>query len=112
MGLLLLGLDKIKHLWCFRELRMMRKPVITIDGPSGAGKSTISKLLAERLSYTYIDTGALYRVVALKVQQSGSDLDNSEQLRLLCSRLDVANILIPDLNTFMVCLIYLNGSVV
>jgi cytidylate kinase len=87
---LLLGLDKIKHLWCFRELLMMRKPVITIDGPSGAGKSTISKRVAERLNYTYIDTGALYRVVALKVKQSGSDPENVEQLRLLCSSLDVA----------------------
>jgi cytidylate kinase len=87
---LLLGLDKIKHLWCFRELLMMRKPIITIDGPSGAGKSTISKLLADRLSYTYIDTGALYRVVALKVQQTGSDPENVEQLHLLCSGLDIA----------------------
>jgi cytidylate kinase len=87
---LLLGLDKIKHLWCFRELRMMRKPIITIDGPSGAGKSTISKLLAERLGYTYIDTGALYRVVALKVKQTGSDPEDVEQLRSLSSSLDIA----------------------
>ena len=69
---------------------MKRKPVITIDGPSGAGKSAVSKLLAERLSYTYIDTGALYRVVALKLKQSGSDPENVEQLRLLCSSLDIA----------------------
>jgi cytidylate kinase len=87
---LLLGLDKIKHLWCFRELLMMKRPVITIDGPSGAGKSTISKLLAEKFGYTYIDTGALYRVVALKVKQSGSGPENVEQLGLLCSGLDIA----------------------
>jgi cytidylate kinase len=49
--------------------------IITIDGPSGAGKSTISKLLAARLHYTYLDTGAMYRVVGLKVQRSGLDLE-------------------------------------
>ena len=47
----------------------MRKLVIAIDGPSGAGKSTISQLLAGRLNYIYVDTGALYRTVALKVKQ-------------------------------------------
>ena len=40
--------------------------IVTIDGPSGAGKSTISKLLAARLHYTYLDTGAMYRVVGLQ----------------------------------------------
>ena len=49
--------------------------VVTIDGPSGAGKSTISKLLAARLHYTYLDTGAMYRLVGLKVQRSGDRLN-------------------------------------
>ena len=51
------------------------KYIITIDGPSGAGKSTISKLLAARLHYTYLDTGAMYRVVGLQVKQAGLDLE-------------------------------------
>jgi CMP/dCMP kinase len=42
-----------------------RRPVVTIDGPAGAGKSTVSRTVAERLGYTYLDTGALYRAVAL-----------------------------------------------
>jgi cytidylate kinase len=51
-----------------------KKKIITIDGPSGAGKSTISKLLAAKLQYTYLDTGAMYRVVGLQVERSGLDL--------------------------------------
>lgn len=69
---------------------MMRKLVITIDGPSGAGKSTISQLLAERLGYTYVDTGALYRLVALKVKREGCDPADEKALSLLSSDLDVA----------------------
>jgi len=52
-----------------------KKAVVTIDGPSGSGKSTISKLLASRLHYTYLDTGAMYRVVGLQVKRAGLDLD-------------------------------------
>ena len=52
-----------------------RKNIVTIDGPSGAGKSTISKLLAAKLNFTYLDTGAMYRVVGLQVQRAGFDLE-------------------------------------
>lgn len=45
----------------------MNKKIVAIDGPAGAGKSTVSKLAAQKLGYTYIDTGAMYRSVALKV---------------------------------------------
>jgi len=69
---------------------MERKLIITIDGPSGAGKSTLSKLLAEKLNYTYIDSGALYRAVALKVQQDGADPDDDESLYHLCSNLAIS----------------------
>jgi cytidylate kinase len=48
---------------------MMKKPIITIDGPAGAGKSTISKLIAARFSFFYLDTGALYRALAYLVDQ-------------------------------------------
>jgi len=53
------------------------KKIIAVDGPAGAGKSTVSKIAAARLGYTYIDTGAMYRAVALKVLQSGEPLSES-----------------------------------
>lgn len=51
--------------------------IIAIDGPAGAGKSTVAKLLAKRLGYLYLDTGALYRAVAWKVRQH--DLDPADR---------------------------------
>ena len=69
---------------------MKRELIVTIDGPSGAGKSTVSQLLAERLKYKYIDTGALYRVVALKVKQEDIDPESEGDLSLLCSRLNIS----------------------
>jgi cytidylate kinase len=59
---------------------------IAIDGPSGAGKSTVAKALAKRLSYIYIDTGAMYRSVALKVKEKSiSPLDESAVSQLASS---------------------------
>ena len=48
--------------------------VIALDGPAGAGKSTVSKIVAAKLGYTYIDTGAMYRAVGLKLLKSGKPL--------------------------------------
>jgi len=53
---------------------------IAIDGPAGAGKSTIAKLLAEKLGYVYIDTGAMYRAVTLKALRAGINLDDADAL--------------------------------
>jgi cytidylate kinase len=54
--------------------------IITIDGPSGAGKSTVAQSVAERLGLAYIDTGAMYRAVALLVTRSGIDADEDGEL--------------------------------
>jgi len=54
--------------------------VVAIDGPSGAGKSTAGRALAERLGYTFVDTGAMYRALALKAMERGLDLGSEEQL--------------------------------
>ena len=58
--------------------------VITIDGPAGAGKTTVSRGLADRLGYRYIDTGALYRGVALAARRSGVAPDDDAGLEALC----------------------------
>jgi cytidylate kinase len=65
----------------------MQKMVITIDGPAGAGKTTVSRGLADRLGYRYIDTGALYRGVALAAQRAGVAPDDDEGLEALCQGL-------------------------
>lgn len=60
--------------------------VIAIDGPSGAGKGTLARTVAERLGYTHIDTGAMYRAVAWKAQQDGLPLDDEEKVSALADR--------------------------
>ncbi len=61
----------------------MKRLIITIDGPSGAGKTTVSRILADRLGYRYIDTGALYRGVALAAICSGLNPDDDDGLLTL-----------------------------
>jgi CMP/dCMP kinase len=56
-----------------------RGRIVTIDGPSGAGKSTISRGLAGRLGYTYLDTGAMYRAVGLRMERAGLNLEADEE---------------------------------
>lgn len=53
---------------------------IAIDGPSGAGKSTIGKMLAKRLNIVYLDTGAMYRAVALYVHSKGIDVNDAQKV--------------------------------
>lgn len=63
--------------------------VITIDGPAGAGKSTVSKALAARLGYVYLDTGALYRALAYKALRDRVATDDPDALAKLCATTDV-----------------------
>ncbi|MGD9082227.1 MAG: (d)CMP kinase, partial [Desulfobacterales bacterium] len=65
----------------------MKRLIITIDGPSGAGKTTASKLLAHRLGYRYVDTGALYRGVALEAMSAGINPDDDAGLENVLSSL-------------------------
>ncbi|RLB02980.1 MAG: (d)CMP kinase [Deltaproteobacteria bacterium] len=63
--------------------------IVTIDGPAGAGKSTAARMLAKRLGYRYLDTGATYRVVALKAIEGKVDPEDDEALRGLCRELRI-----------------------
>jgi len=72
------------------KIRRLKKSLtITVDGPAGAGKSTVSKCLADRLSYTYVDTGALYRAVAFLAEREGLTERDAEKLRFLCENSDI-----------------------
>ncbi len=63
--------------------------IITVDGPAGSGKSTVSRLLAKRLKYLYLDTGAMYRAVALQAKRESVDLKDREKISRLCRDLDL-----------------------
>jgi CMP/dCMP kinase len=63
--------------------------VIAIDGPAGAGKSSVARALAERLGFTYLDSGAMYRCVALAALDAGVDPDGGEALGALAAGLEI-----------------------
>jgi cytidylate kinase len=63
--------------------------IITIDGPAGAGKSTVAKALARRLAFRFLDTGAMYRAVALAGLRQGLDWDVPEDLARLATKLNI-----------------------
>lgn len=64
-------------------------PNIAIDGPAGAGKSTVAKTVAQRLGFLYIDTGAMYRAMALQALRDGLDLEDRDGLGRLAARTSV-----------------------
>ncbi len=67
----------------------MKRLLITIDGPAGAGKSTVSRMLADRIGCVYIDTGALYRGVALSAVEAGISHDDDDGLEKLCGSMEM-----------------------
>ncbi len=82
-----------------------KKIIVTIDGPSGAGKSTLARLLADRFGYINIDTGAMFRAVALMAQRAGVSPDDESALADLCRNMTL--VFERDGNT---CRILVNGE--
>lgn len=76
---------------------------IAIDGPAGAGKSTIAKAAAKRLGYIYVDTGAMYRAIALYIIENEIDVENEDEVAEACSAIDI-QIKYEDIQQ-----VYLNG---
>lgn len=75
------------------------KKVIAIDGPSGAGKSAVSRILAEKLGFQFLDTGALYRAAALHLRRENADAESDDSL--ISSKLNNASISFKDGSVFL-----------
>ncbi len=70
--------------------------IIAIDGPAGTGKGTIASLISKRLGYTYIDTGAMYRCIALKMLNNNIQLDDIEKIKKLLEETKIEFMNIAD----------------
>ncbi len=79
--------------------------IIAVDGPSGAGKSTIARLLSKRLGYLYLDTGAMYRAVALAVKRAGVSPDDDGALAAVCREAEISFVRTDDH-----CHVFLDGE--
>ena len=81
---------------------------VAIDGPAGSGKSTVSRLVAEKLGFTYIDTGAMYRALTLKVMKTGTSLEDQKRIIELSKDLDLE--LIPPASSNSSIRVMLDGE--
>ena len=80
----------------------MKKIIIAIDGPAGAGKSTVAQIVAQRLHYTYIDTGAMYRAIAWKVRQDGLTVNDTAGIIKLANSITIKLTYIDEKTTVFV----------
>ena len=83
-----------KHVY-LREAEILRKDLtkvinIALDGPAGSGKSTVSKIVAERLGILYLDTGAMYRAIALKCVQKNADYCDKDAVKNILNKLELS----------------------
>ena len=85
---------------------MKKRIVIAIDGPSSAGKGTVAKIVAEKLGFAYLDTGAMYRCVALALKNNKVDLDDENKISEILSRTKIK--LLSDSSSNLI--VELNGK--
>ncbi|MCP4569954.1 MAG: (d)CMP kinase [FCB group bacterium] len=71
------------------KLTALKGKIIAIDGPAGSGKSTTAKLLAERLDFTYLDTGAMYRAVALFALRNGVSVNDANAMEQIAAKVKI-----------------------
>ena len=83
----------------------MRLKIVTIDGPSGGGKSTISRRVADKLSFTYLDTGARYRAVGYTLQKREGDLTNEQQVQECLETISLQLLPAPSVNEEVVVIL-------
>ena len=89
--------------------RPTKPSIIAIDGPAASGKSTIGELLAQRLGYLYLDTGAMYRAVTWIALQQGIDIADEEAITALAERVEI-NITWPTADDGRQYTVYANGQ--
>lgn len=68
---------------------MQKKLIIAIDGPAASGKSTTARLLAKKLGYIYLDTGAMYRACAIQAMRSGISLTDTDAIQMMLKNMDI-----------------------
>ena len=75
--------------------------IITVDGPSGVGKSTVAKIVAKKLGFIFLSTGAIYRIVALLTKEYGINIDNELGIANICKNI-IINMYTDENNEFKV----------
>lgn len=86
------ALENFKKVKSISELinkYLLKKIVIAIDGKSATGKSTLTKMLAKKINYDYLNTGAIYRIIALEIQNKKIDIKDSKKLQDLLSNINI-----------------------
>ncbi|HHT36202.1 MAG TPA: (d)CMP kinase [Firmicutes bacterium] len=81
---------------------------IAIDGPAGAGKSTVAKLVASRLGYLYIDTGAMYRALTYLVLEAGVEPSSEEEVHRIQQQMDLR--LVPAADALVSCRVFIGDT--
>jgi cytidylate kinase len=84
--------------------------IVAIDGPAGTGKGTVSKLISERLGFTYIDTGAMYRAITLKMLRNNIKLDEADKIEEMFNNTNISFESAKDEKGNLIQKVFLDGE--